>query len=853
MKLKDNINKWFKIAAASAPLLMSMTACQDDLSFYNDEVERQDNLPVELEFNIATLQTRGPSYFKTEFDATEVVHVQGTFHLSDNTDVVKYAAFRYDGEKWSQYGGATGEGEINRFTWPNNANSADFKAYYVYGSNSMMVATDNPEEVAATTLTSVAGTSVTNPDKDPLEAETLNVKYGHTIGLEFTHACAYLTVEELPAGVSSIFWFTREQGGTVAGDFKNAFKLYLSPDNELHLDFVQVPDESYNNKVYIQGTTKTELIDGFEKASAGFFLAPGHYLDFIVGYPGSNTMVNYISYTKDLSATNPGETPGGSTGDSGDDGSDGDLGDANPGAPANPFNLLEANGVYTFNVSKSYGVTIETQPDQEEWDESSDPIYIVDVEKFLWAICNNEEYKQGETTIVKPEGTISKLLKNVNLHFEQYNIFKPSETNGGKWWEPNLGQGVTFDGTGHYIWNVGSPLFGTVDGIVKHLGISNVKLDVITKDDYTPGMEGPAPEDPDDPGNESNGGSLVGPDPGIYDMSRQGAICGFLNNGTIENVRVKAQLPSSGQAQDPETYEAVFQVNVSVWGISAQESHNIGCLVGSINSSGTLNEINIFCDMTLTVSNYDVKDNHVPRVYIGGIVGQNVGQVHNIYSATGNNQITINNRCSYETASYSIGGVVGNFSGGTINNVTIPKVLINSLNSFGFTSYIGGAAGMLSNVQTGGRFQNISVAGDVYAGKCEGSDEGSGTVYTGGLVGEVYESYDVSGCFTNVSVFVPYSGNGYDNYVNDGNVVYATGGMFGAVSNIPGNSPEKFVNDIATGQSVSGPMQYIGSFAGIVPTGETWDGNYQGRDLIIRNNLLNNSQYLLPIGGSLEN
>lgn len=863
MKLNNKIYNIFGFGLLITPLLLALSACKDNLDILSDEVPRQDNLPVEFEMNIQNVATRGPSYFKKEFEADDVVHVEGRFRLSDNSLVVKYAAMRYDGEKWNQYNGATGTAEVQRFSWPNNAIDADFTAYFIHGSNSLMVPTDNPDAtVTPTTLTSVAGTSITNPDKDPLKAKTLNVRYGHTISFDFIHACAYLTVEELPAGVSNIFWFTRETvGGKAPDDFKNAFRLYLDTDNKLSFEFLQVPDPEYNDKVYVQGTTTTAMIDGFEKAAAGFFLAPGQYLNFVVGYPGSNEMVNYISYSKDPTADTPGNgTDPGDEGDtSGEDSGNGNdknesTGDEiegeDSGTQLNPNNELVENGVYTFNVSKSNGVKIETKPEQEGWDEGEDPIYDVDAEAFLWAICQNKEYYVGDVQIIKPEGTTSKLLKNVNIKLAQYNVFAPSETNGYTWFEPSLGQGVTFDGGLHYIWNLGSPLFMTVDGTVKNLGLANAQINVVTKDEYTPGDLNSAPEAPDN-GDLSDIPSNY-PAPGTYDLSRQGAICGYLNNGTIENIRIKAATPAG---MDLTSYPGVFRLNAEVWGIDSQESHNVGGLIGS-NANGTINGIAIRCDMEINVNNYTGTNNdvesHVPRMYIGGIIGQNVNILHDVSSLTGDNKITIINSSYYANASFSIGGVVGNFSGGTINNVTIPTVFIDSRNSYGFTSFIGGAAGRLSNVDNGGKFLNINVAGSVYAGKSMGDIENNGSSYTGGLAGECYESYEVTGCYANVNVYGPYNDptQGYDNLIEDGSVVYGTGGMFGYINNLPGDTPSKINFNISTGKTLRGPWKYIGSFAGTVPKGETWEKDYEGNDLIIQTNLQLNGQTIPPIGGT---
>lgn len=837
MTLSDKILRYIRLTAIGVLAPLALGSCQDDLVLGEDEVARQDNLPLDFQIGIRGPETRGPSYFKTAFEPDEIVHIEGTFHLSDGAEDVRYAAMRYDGEKWSQYSGATGTGEIQRFAWPNNAVSADFKAYYLAGSNSLMRPVDDPSEVPATTLSSVVGTSTTLPDRDPLVAEMKGVKYGHTIVLDFIHACSYLTVEDLQGGISNVFWFSRKDAnGETPEDFHNAFRLYLSSDKRLHFDFVQVPDPEYGNDVYIQGTTKTGFQDGFEKSTAGFFLEPGQYVDFVVGYPGASSMETYISYVKQN--TGSGTPPaGGGSGDGGDieGGAPGE-----PSTPGNPDNILKANGVYTFNVAKSTGVKIENVPNIEEWDETEDPIYNVDAEGFLWAVCMKDEYWVDGVQIVKPEGSTSNLLHNVNIQWAEYTIFPPSDTNKQTWFEPILGQEVTFEGGGHYIYNLGSPLFTTVKGTVRHLGIKNAEINTITVDEYTPGMFDPTdPSDPSDPDASEGSGGYAGA--GTYDLSRQGAICGFLDNGTIENIRVKSGVPAWYTGEGP-LYKDVFTINAKVYAVESQESHSIGCLVGS--STGTINNINIFNDMTLNVSNY-TEGSKVPRTYIGGIIGQNTNQVYNITSGSGNNKITISNTCSYSNASYSIGGVVGLFSTGTINNVTLPWVSIDSRKSEGFTSYIGGAAGRLSDAISGGKFLDVSVAGMVMAGKCMAGEEGAGQNFTGGLVGDCYESYNVQGCYTGVDVFGPNA----QNMVSDGTTV-ATGGMFGRINKIPGETPEMILSNIATCKYIRASEGYTGTFSGLVPEGETWEKDYAGNELLVPSRV-NGNQTMPEIGGTM--
>lgn len=851
MTLSCQYKNIIKTLSLTWVFLLLLTGCKDDFSIYNDEVPRQDNLPVDLSFNIAGSQTRGPSYFKTEFEPDEVVHVEGIFHISDGSTIVKYAAMKYDGEKWRQDRGASDDAPA--FTWPNNAVDADFKAYYIYGSTGLMLPVDDPddEKIPVTTLSEIVGTSSTKKDTDPLQASATKIRYGHTIPLEFIHACSYLTVEELPGGVSGVFWFTRQDNdGKAPKDFKNAFRCYLNSENRLIFEFIQKPDPAYDGKVYIEGTSVSSYIGQVEKTAASFFLAPGKYMDFVVGYPGSNTMVNFISYTKQINDTLPNpdtDSSNGSESDSDDNGEetdpdDNDIESSDPKAPLNPNNLLEANGVYTFNVSKSKGVVIENGIPPLEWDESEDPIYDVDAEQFLWAICNHEEYYVDNVQIIKSDGTYSQLLHNVNIQWKKYTIFPPSEHNEYTWFEPILSQGDTFDGGLHYIWNLGSPLFITNNGIIKNLGLANAQITVVTMDNYIPEIK---EEDPSDPDNNDNGGeSTIIPSPKVYDLSQQGALCGLLGSGTIENIRIKTHKPE----KDPDNrYNPVFEINAEVWGEDSQESHSIGGLVG-FNDNGYINDITIFCDININVTNHKGMESHVPRTYIGGIIGQNAQEIHNIGVNSGTEKITITNDCYYSTASFSIGGGIGFFSSGLVNNLYLPNIFIDSRNSRGMTAYIGGLVGRLPSATDAGTLRDCQVGGTIYAGKSEATSEGSGSVYTGGLSGDVYESYTLENNFTSVNVYGPYSQGEYDNYVADGTVTYGTGGMFGIINKNPGQTPENIKKNVAIGKIVQGPQINIGNFAGKAPDGETWEDNFAPQGNIITSHTLENNAPMPNIG-----
>lgn len=329
-------------------------------------------------------------------------------------------------------------------------------------------------------------------------------------------------------------------------------------------------------------------------------------------------------------------------------------------------------------------------------------------------------------------------------------------------------------------------------------------------------------------------------DDAYFALNRRGAICNYVQYGTLENIRIRSKLPewfdeAVNGTYDPEHpenfFQKIFQINAQVDANSSQESHNIGCVVGS-NLSGTINRVIIMNDMTLSVANYP-QTTTIPTLSIGGIIGQSVSALINV-STENRPTITINNVCKYNNASYYIGGITGYHSGGYIENVILPDIEIESRGSEGFNSYIGGAVGGLSNAQSGGELLNCSVAGSIYAGKSSPNNLGiSGASYTGGLAGECYESYTVNGCLAKIEVTGPVG----TLVVNEG-VTYGTGGVFGRVVQLndpsaPVQTPENIGNITFSGSTLLGPSQYIGRFAGIVPTGETWEGDYADNDILI--------------------
>ena len=738
-------------------LASGLTACKDDDLFLRGTSENGE-IPVEFEIILpeSNPSTRSMVNPKKSFSQGEVIHVEAEFTLDDGRKKEVYGALTYNEtkKKWETLKDQDDLTDNAVIKWPNNAVSGKFKAFYIYGSNAILQpGTSVPTTpMSLSTLTGTSGNFGT-PDKDPLQSiNNAPEKYGHTAQLRFEHACGYLIIDELPLGMADVFWFTQKQGNGYNPEFKTAFQLTMSDDNHMSLDFVQQPEP--NGLVYVAGEAATQTYEesGQTKAYTGFFLAPGDYKYFTIGFPenGGNSMESFLSYTK--SPAVPGDT-----------------------TDQNPNNTIESNGIYRFNVSKSKGIIKEGSQSGETWDESDDFYVIVNPEDFLYAIYAKQEYwNQDSVKILETTPTGTKLIHNIDFQYKKYTVFPPGGQHPTTYWDPKIGNGNVFDGGYHFIRNLGSPLFHENSGTIRNLGIMMVKDTVVSY---------------------SNVDDLT------FDMSRQGALVG-LNSGNINNVRFKDGL----------------EMTVQQAASSSQDILSIGCLIGS--NTGTATSIRLEGNFTLNIENYTdslgVTNSTAPQMNIGGIAGINTNNINDVSPYSGSPVISIYNSCDGPRGEYNIGGIVGDNDGGTVVNVMLPSITVDSRESFGLISRIGGSVGRM-NDETGSSLYNCVVQGTVLAGISR-SDGGtlSSQSYTGGMVGQYFNCGFVNGCSNVVNVAGP---NEYQE-----NVIVGVGGVFGIISetSIAGGANGEIGDLIANGNSINGP-QYKGNFAGIAPIGKTWE------------------------------
>lgn len=785
-------------------MLVGFASCQRDEELMPEQtVERTDNLPIQLEVSIGSaVTTRSVEQAKKFFSAgnpetgekADIIHVESTFYLEENGEQSiqkRYCALEFTEEgKWVQKGGSN-------FAWPNTAVRGDFKAYYVHGSTGELTANEGS---GTTTTTQTLFTELVD-GRDPMRADTVNFRYGHTVGLRFEHILTHLTIIELDAGIDDKLSIEAKpeklepsdagmQGGNIVNaDFNNAFKISLvsgSTGPEIKFEYLSVEDEN-GDKVTIQAPT--ELVRDKqtrqESCQVGFFLEPDCvYNKFNIYYSNG---VQYLEYEN---------------------------------SDPNSKDVLKGNNRYTFNVKKSAGVTIMQKPEQK-WDESDEFTEIVDAEGFLTAITKNEGYTEEGVVILEPTtnpiGT--RLVRNVKFKDPYYHVFPHKEDveAGIPAYDfvPNVGDDNVFDGGYHYIKELCCPLFFENHGTIKNLGFLDMNI----------------------------GGGKYGPWRSMeaynedavktYDYSSTGAVA-TQNLGRMQNIRIKNLTVNVGV------------VSGTGGGDASLEVHNVGALFGINNGSGYVEQVYLSGKIDITVQN--IESTPPPRVYIGGLTGQNLGSLIDISQLVDNNpeltaeqkpkpaSILITNKLFGGTGDYEIGGFVGNNTG-KLSEVSIPTtptpangnamaVTIDCSESFGVISYLGGVAG-IADSSLGNEISSCLIgSGMVRAGVTGKTAYADAYSFTGGLVGVYHERTHIYNCTTFCSVIGARAGG------ND--VTLATGGIFGEIKKIQATEsgqldPEGTMGPLAAfGSQLEGDN--AGCFAGMVhDENKTWENTYKER------------------------
>lgn len=758
-------------------LTVSLAGCTDDFLSYLDGSSSGPELNVTCEIAGFSGMTRslGDQPTKTQFSDGNSIHISAEFKLSDGTTSEGYAVMVFNGGRWTQI-------EQTSLFWPDNAVGGTFRAYYMPGNQDDILGDSSQGDVEG--LSGLL--SGIKTDDDPLVSDEVTVnKYGEAINFKFKHLCTYLTLVNLEPGVPTLsYWFTRPNPQDQL-TFNNAYRL-VREGTKLKFEFFQSDKSIFESEgsdkelVYIMSDIRDYVPEGAPEGTAsdlraGFFLQPGLYDTFTIQYPGALKPVPYLSYNHN------------------------DI----PSAEESKIPQLEAGCSYILDIRKSQGIVIAEPEDEETWDDSE--AVEINVRDFLEAANQGRDYDielNGETVRILEaldNGAGVKLKRNVDFKFKEYTFFPE----GGNYTFFN-DFSKTFDGGHHKIINLASPLFhsNSSSGVVKNLWLQTIRANNITSDKVL-GADGIS---------ESQ-----------EDFSSIGIICGK-NEGDLINIRVDD-----------------LQMTVNIKSDARSEVHNIGCLVGA-NNGGDLHDIELMGKFALTVQNSNASENQNENgdnttLYIGGLIGQIAGrtEIDNIGPYSADFSMKIVNTCDWNgpgnnQRAYYIGGLMG-MNSGFVSNITVMNIDIDSSRSAGQISFIGGIAGSLE-ASTDSEVSDCVVSGSLRAGKITTADYLLSYSGCGGVAGRL-QGVKVKDCRSTFNVY----GSTDEVYAaTEANVTYATGGAFGAVlTEMGGPAASNFVKGVvAYGSVLQGLsvqrnysnngvfLAYTGSFAGIVPEGETW-------------------------------
>lgn len=750
------------------PILMG--SCKDDFLFFGGDTS--DEQPIE--FNIGLAPGNGSRAFtedipvKTSFTNGDVIHIVGTF---------KTRALQEDGSTiegvMKRYGALQYNATTRNWTAV-SGNTLTWPSIAYSGSFVAYYVNGSNGLLTADSPVFQSSLSGITPMSDPLHASKDNVVYGHAVELDFYHICANLMLTDMQPMVSNVYFFNTtevfDNDMTTKRDFNNAFRLQLSfdSDRQPELTFSFYQEPDPNYDNAIHIEGNAMIQENID--GAGNITTTGKVYYFLE--PG---------YYPEFDITYPAQAPVTYNYLSYDYNKIPDE-VAGPNVE-NVKPNLEANTTYTLAINKSPGVIITAPSSEGGWDDDGEYYPVIDVEEFLKSVYNSSDYDEGDTKILEATPTGTRLLRNLDFRNFDYSRFQDSN------FSPNVQDSKVFDGDMHYIKNLASPLFRYNYGTIKNVGIQNVNINATSYDDNATDFK-----------------------------NRHGALCMWNRQmATINNVRVSdvnmTIKVNSTQAADED----------------GSETHNIGGVVGS--NTGTINMLALSGALTLNVQPDNNQVNS--KVLIGGISGQNAaeGTINQVYSLGTGLQINIRNTCKGPLAAYTIGGIVG-VSSGLISDVTLPSVTIDSQNSEGVTSYIGGMAGQLAVTPPQSSYMNSCVVGgSITAGPTKPYGYLNSENFIGGLAGIVM-GVPVNTCRSAISI--------YGTSPTLANVLYATGGAFGIIRQSATNS---FEDIIAYGSVLSAPQNpsqtegirnYIGNFAGIVPIGQTWEGDYAGHNILVR-------------------
>lgn len=770
-----NRNNYIKVLIIF--LLPYLMGCAEEniLSPTEKGKDKQENLPIEFIFSIEDLSSsRAIKNPKRSFSSNDVIHVTGTFEMTPTpADPTPSPEVRYGAFYYNAVTGQWVATEGSELTWPTTAESATFEAYYIGGAYDTKNSTQNPGGLLAVDVPATKLLSAVVTNADPLHAVTsTSVSYGNAVRMNFTHLCTYLTLEDIRPMYSAYFYFS-----TDTAKIRPDQSAPESASHEFHNAFSLVRNN--DNTLTFKFISQAENDKVYVSAPTVRDNSSGSELETVNFFLEPGYYDKFILYYPSSS----------------DNVAYPYLYYLYTPSEGNTPPQLNAGTAYVLNIMNSPGITIDQKPEEgePEWNETGQ-YYEVDVDAFLTAVRENNEYEvfdeeQGKNvTIIKKTSNGLELQQNVDFRFAKYILLKNDSL-------ANVQANSVFDGGLNYIRNLGCPLFNENKGTVKNLGIktitaSEVLLDqnsVVTKHD---------------------GGEIV------IDQSRKGGLCNF-NRGTISNIRIS-------------------DVTLSATVITADENDvdNIGCIIGS--NTGSITQVRLSGNLSLKLEN-DASDSDGVNstMNVGGLGGQNVGSISDVAPLEGQCNVSIINKCTGELGAFYVGGIVG-YSTGYIAGISLSKVDIDASESICTKSFIGMITG---EVFTSSGISSTLLATNIAGGKVIGGsifrskDLDSGS-YIGGISGAIVPNTNnglitISDCMLVVNMLDNSKANARD-------IINSTGGCYGRIYAAFETNTINLILNKLTYPSTTVKDLFYGTFAGLVPAGQSWT-NYSGNNIIITN------------------
>lgn len=396
-----------------ASLLALLCGCADE-TFENGKGygRKGDALPVRFLTEVSAMEDdeteKGSRVDKTKFEEGEAIHVFAVFTLNDGSVERMYECLQYKGGEWVST--ASGGGEGSAMSWPWNAGSAVFEAYYAPGLNGFLSQESPSSEVLLDRFTT---------EPDPLHAKTEEIDYGAAVHLDFTHLCAKLTFKGLDESQEEL-WL---KNTGLADAFRLVWNTDGQSDEVTGLDFEFLPSQEREESNHRVAGLKSE--DG---GGMTFYVAPGDYGDITLAYPYNRP---YLALKIE------------------------------------GLNGLQANHAYTVEIKEGSGSVVNVENEEEWWNENEDdknPVSLdeAEINALLQHIHDGTAYTTPDGTPIldKDAGGGTVLLRNLDFQNRSFT----SQT---------LPNSARFNGNYHFINNVSQPIFTEINGEISNLGVKS--------------------------------------------------------------------------------------------------------------------------------------------------------------------------------------------------------------------------------------------------------------------------------------------------------------------------------------------------------------------------------------------